>query len=147
MSKHTMRWGVTGLFAVATVAGCSSAKDVAGAGNVAGAHRAPSSTASIAARQAALQSSKPHCLTAAQAFAIVTTLTGPDVVLDSDHGYACAGGWAYVNYRQVPYGNQATKALQYVNGTWVIGDRLLGCGDSTHPAAMPPAIAAWGCGN
>ena len=108
---------------------------------------AHSAAATVRLSPAAVHASAPRCLSAQQAVALVKTMTGPHIALDAVHGYGCAGGWAYVNYRQVPYGNQATKALQYVRGSWVIGDRLLGCGDGSHRPAMPPSIARYGCGN
>jgi hypothetical protein len=89
----------------------------------------------------------PPCLTAAQAFAVATRGSSNSVALDSDHGYACAQGWAYVNYHVLPNGNHSTKALQFVDGTWIIGDRLVVCGDGTRTPAMPAMIYAYGCGN
>lgn len=89
----------------------------------------------------------PPCPNAAQALAIATKGLRYAVAIDPDHGFACANGWAYVNYHQVQLGNHATRALLFVHGKWIIGNRLVGCGYATHPPAMPPTIQAYGCGN
>jgi hypothetical protein len=103
-------------------------------------------TASRSARSTASRAATP-CLTAAKALAVATKNSAETVELDSDHGYACAGGWAYVNYHVAPHGNHSTRAPQLLDGTWVIGDRIVGCGDATHKPLMPPEIYAYGCGN
>jgi hypothetical protein len=43
--------------------------------------------------------------------------------------------------------SHSTIDLQYANGTWIIANRLLACGDGTHPPVVPPAIYEYGCGN
>jgi hypothetical protein len=103
-------------------------------------------TASRAATFASSEVSTP-CLTPAEALSVATKDSVETLELDSDHGYACADGWAYVNYHVAPHGNHSTSALQLVDGTWVIGDRIVGCGNVTHKPLMPPEIYAYGCGN
>ena len=88
----------------------------------------------------------PECLTAEQALAVATRLpSASGGALDSRYGYACSGGWAYVNFHNTINGNHSTVDLQYVNGKWAIGNRLTACGNG--PLSAPPAIKAYGCGN
>jgi hypothetical protein len=160
MRRRGTPWFAAGVLAVAAVAGCASTKGsvtqgigTANSPTTGSATGASSSGVPVPATTpppASSASSEPAaaaCLSAAQAFAIVMQAAGPQIALDSEHGYGCLDGWAYVNYHHVPEGNHATKALQYLHGSWVIGDRVLGCGDGTHPPAMPPAIMQYGCAN
>jgi hypothetical protein len=93
------------------------------------------------------------CLTAAQALAIVSHERGGTVTLarHSASSFACADGWAYLNFQGPVSPNTATVDLQYVNGQWIIGDRSIACGDAngvgTTPPAMVPALVRNGCGN
>ncbi|MDT4939408.1 MAG: hypothetical protein QOG80_3079 [Pseudonocardiales bacterium] len=93
------------------------------------------------------------CLTAAQALAIVSRERGGTVTLarHSASSFACADGWAYLNFQGPVSPNTATVDLQYVNGKWIIGDRSIACGDAngvgTRPPAMVPALVRNGCGN
>ena len=77
----------------------------------------------------------------------MTRTVGPGRSLDTDHGYACTGGWAYVNYHNLRNGNHSTTDLEYIHGQWVVASRLAACGDGTRPPAVPPAIFAFGCAN
>lgn len=93
------------------------------------------------------------CLTAAQALAIVSRERGGTVTLarHSASSFACAHGWAYLNFQGPVSPNTATVDLQFVNGQWIIGDRSIACGDinsgGTRPPAMVPALVRNGCGN
>ncbi|HEY2165909.1 MAG TPA: hypothetical protein VGH01_01985 [Jatrophihabitantaceae bacterium] len=162
MRRRRTPWFAAGVLAMAVVAGCASTKasvtqgigtaNSPTTGSTTGASSSgvpvPATTPATApASSASSDAAAAACLSAAQAFAIVMQAAGPQIALDSEHGYGCLDGWAYVNYHHVPEGNHATKALQYLHGSWVIGDRVLGCGDGTHPPAMPPAIMQYGCAN
>lgn len=86
------------------------------------------------------------CLTAAQAFAIVSAQS-TNSALDSEHGFLCVDGWAYVNFHSLNNGNHSTVDLHYLNGTWAAANRLVACGDATHAPLVPTAIYEYGCGN
>jgi hypothetical protein len=88
-----------------------------------------------------------HCLTADQASLIVSRQRGGRISIENHRGFACADGWAYVNFVGPNSPNAATVDLQFVNGKWVIGDRLIACGDRTTAPAMVPALVHGGCGN
>ena len=109
------------------------------------------STSHIATSKAPPASQTGKCLTSAQALAIVSHERGGTVTLARHLGFACAHGWAYLNFQGPVSPNTATVDLQYVNGRWIIGDRSIACGDAngvgTMPPAMVPALVQGGCGN
>ena len=82
-----------------------------------------------------------HCLTAATAFTLVVRRYGSAIGLDTVHGYACADGFAYVNFHFTSTGNHATADLQYLSGQWALADRGVVCKEA------PPVIYEYGCGN
>jgi hypothetical protein len=88
-----------------------------------------------------------QCLTADQAARIVSRDRGGKITIVSRHGFACADGWAYVNFVGPNSPNEATVDLQYVDSRWIVGDREVACGDGTAPPAMVPALVHGGCGN
>jgi hypothetical protein len=104
-------------------------------------------THSVPTSSVATTSSAGGCLTAAQALAIVSHERGGTVTLARHLGFACAAGWAYLNFQGPVSPNTATVDLHYVNGQWTIGNRLIACGNGTTPPAMVPVLVQGGCGN
>jgi hypothetical protein len=92
-------------------------------------------------------SASSDCLTSVQAFNLATEPQSASYAIDPVHGYACAEGWAYVNYHDLARGNHSTRDLHYVNGTWNIANRLTACGDGTQAPMVPAVIYEYGCGN
>jgi hypothetical protein len=111
----------------------------------------PSTSTSTSMSSVPPPSQAGTCLSAAQALAIVSHARGGTVTLAPHEGFACAHGWAYLNFQGPVSPNTATVDLHFVNGQWVIGDRGIACGDAngvgTTPPAMVSALVQGGCGN
>jgi len=89
-----------------------------------------------------------RCLTADQALALISRDRPGSIQLlpPPSVGYRCVDGWAFVDFYPIPEGNGGTEVLHVEHDEWIEGDRLLGCGDGTHPPTMPVAIRNGGCG-
>jgi hypothetical protein len=88
------------------------------------------------------------CLTADQASAIVSRSKGKQIqIISGQRKFSCADGWAYISFTIPPNPNGATDDLQLVNGTWIVADRLVACGNGTTPPAMPQSLVLGGCGD